>query len=209
MTIPCSLYPLGTMIGPYKIGEVLCNISNGASKVIYLYPGIYYIRAQGAGGKGGNYGYPYFNGNGAPSGAGFVGYIKVVKQLATVVKAGVGGTPSSPAGTDTTLSNIMTLGGGSEGPQTGYNTICPAGTPGVITIQNNEYFSVVSFTVNSDGNPGCHHDGGDSVITNDGGGSGTGAATKPGAGGGGTSNIGGVGGNGGYGECLIKFTGFY
>lgn len=209
MTIPCSLFPLGTMIGPYKIGEVLCNISNGKSKTKTLTPGIYYIRGQGAGGKGGDYGYPYFNGNGAPSGAGFVGFIRIKKTITVTVTAGVGGTPSHPAGTDTTISGIMVLGGGSEGPQTGYNTVCPAGTPGKITIYENEYFSVVSYTVNSDGKAGCNHDGGNSVITNDGAGSGTGAATKPGAGGGGTSSIGGKGGNGGYGECLIKFTGFY
>lgn len=209
MTIPCSLYPLGTMIGPYRLEEVVCDVSNGESKTKTLTPGIYYIRGQGAGGKGGNYGYPYFNGNGAPSGAGFVGFIRIKKTITVTVTAGVGGTPSHPAGTDTTISGIMVLGGGSEGPQTGYNTVCPAGTPGKITIYENEYFSVVSYTVNSDGNPGCHHDGGNSVITNDGAGSNTGAATKPGAGGGGTSSIGGTGGNGGYGECLIKFTGFY
>lgn len=189
----------------YEPDTVLCNISNGASSSVEFRKGVYYIRAQGAGGKGGNYGYPYFNGNGAPSGAGFVGFIRIKKTITVTVTAGVGGTPSHPAGTDTTISGIMVLGGGSKGPQTGYNTVCPAGTPGKITIYENEYFSVISSTVNSDGNPGCHHDGGNSVITNDGAGSGTGAATKPGAGGGGTSSIGGIGGNGGDGECLIQY----
>lgn len=189
----------------YEPQQVLANISGNSSVNITFKRGVYYIRAQGAGGKGGNYGYPFFNGNGAPSGAGFEGYIYVRKEFSSSVTTGVGGTPSHPAGTDTTISDIMVLGGGSEGPQTDYNTVCPAGTPGKITIYENEYFSVVSYTVNSDGNAGCHHDGGNSVITNDGAGSNTGAATKPGAGGGGTSSIGGIGGNGGDGECLIQY----
>lgn len=189
----------------YEPQQVLANISGNSSTNITFKKGVYYIRAQGAGGKGGNYDYPYFNGNGAPSGAGFEGYIYVRKEFSSSVTTGVGGTPSHPAGTDTIISGIMVLGGGSAGPQTGYNTVCPAGTPGKITIYENEYFSVISSTVNSDGNPGCHHDGGNSVITNDGAGSGTGAATKPGAGGGGTSSIGGIGGNGGDGECLIQY----
>lgn len=205
MTIPCKLCPLGYPPNPYAANDIVCNINNGATKQVVLYPGVYYIRAQGAGGKGGNYGYPYTHGNGAPSGAGFVGYIRVYKPLSIAVKTGVGGTPSSPAGTDTTIPLIMNLGGGSAGPQSGYNAICPAGTAGVITIYNNGYFRILSYTVNSDGNTGCRYDGGDSVITKDGGGSGTGAATSPGAGGGGTAAIGGKGGNGGYGECLIRF----
>lgn len=189
----------------YEPQQVLANISGNSSTNITFKKGVYYIRAQGAGGKGGNYGYPYFVGNGAPSGAGFEGYIYVRKEFSSSVTTGVGGTPSHPAGTDTIISDIMVLGGGSEGPQTGYNTVCPAGTPGKITIYENEYFSVVSYTVNSDGKAGCNHDGGNSVITNDGAGSNTDAATKPGAGGGGTSSIGGIGGDGGAGECLIQY----
>lgn len=192
----------------YEPQQVLANISGNSSTNITFKKGVYYIRAQGAGGKGGNYGYPYTNGNGAPSGAGFEGYIYVRKEFSSSVTTGVGGTPSHPAGTDTIISDIMVLGGGSEGPQTVFNTVCPAGTPGKITIYENEYFSVVSYTVNSDGKAGCNHDGGNSVITNDGAGSDTGAATKPGAGGGGTSSIGGIGGNGGDGECLIQYIGY-
>lgn len=206
--IPINKNPLGTEeTNPYTPNEILCDINNGATKELELYPGIYYIRGQGAGGKGGNYSYPYFNGNGAPSGAGFVGYIQIKEYLKIIVTTGIGGTPNSPAGTDTTIPNIMILGGGSEGPQSSYNTICPAGTPGKLTIYSNEFFSVISSTISLDGNPGCHHTGGNSVITNDGAGENTGAATSPGAGGGGTSSIGGVGGNGMYGELLIKYIG--
>lgn len=204
-----KMSPLGSPLGRYQTNQILCNISNGKTAKVTFYPGIYYIRAQGAGGKGGNYGYPYFNGNGAPSGAGFEGYIRITKQIVSEVSAGVGGTDSAPAGTDTVISNIMILGGGSAGPQTGYGTVCPAGTPGKITIKTNSSFSVVKSIISSDGNAGCNHDGGNSVLTGDGAGSGTGAATKPGAGGGGTSSIGGVGGAGGIGECLIKFISLY
>lgn len=204
-----KMSPLGSPLGRYKIGQILCNISNGKTTEVIFYPGIYYIRAQGAGGKGGNYGYPFFNGNGAPSGAGFEGYIRITKQIVSRISAGVRGTASAPAGTATEISNIMTLGGGSAGPQTGYNTVCPAGTPGKITIKNNSSFFVVESIISSDGNVGCAHDGGNSVLTGDGAGSGTGAATKPGAGGGGTSSIGGQGGDGGVGECLIKFISLY
>lgn len=204
-----KMSPLGSPLGRYRIGQILCDISNGETTEVTFYPGIYYIRAQGAGGKGGNYGYPYFHGNGAPSGAGFEGYIRITKQIVSKISAGVRGTASAPAGTATVISNIMTLGGGSAGPQTGYNTVCPAGTPGKITIETNSSFSVVESIISSDGNAGCGHAGGNSVLTGDGAGSGTDAATKPGAGGGGTSSIGGTGGVGGVGECLIKFISLY
>lgn len=204
-----KMSPLGSPLSRYKIGQILCNISNGETTEVIFYPGIYYIRAQGAGGKGGNWGYPYSNGNGAPSGAGFEGYIRFAEQFVSKISTGVGGTVSAPAGTATEISNIMTLGGGSGGPQTFIENICPAGTPGKITIENNSSFSIVESIISSDGNAGCNHDGGNSVLTGDGAGSGTDAATKPGAGGGGTYAIGGVGGAGGAGECLIKFSSLY
>lgn len=204
-----KMSPLGSPLGCYKIGQILCNIFNGETTKVIFYPGIYYIRAQGAGGKGGDYGYPFTNGNGAPSGAGFEGYIRFNKKIVSNITTGVGGTASAPDGTATELSNIMTIGGGSAGPQTGYNTVCPAGTPGKITIKNDPFFYVVKPIIYSDGAAGCHHDGGKSVLTWDGAGSGSGAATKPGAGGGGTSSIGGKGGDGGVGECLVKFISLY
>lgn len=204
-----KMSPLGSPLGRYRTNQILCDISNGETTEVTFYPGIYYIRAQGAGGKGGNYGYPYTNGNGAPSGAGFEGYIRITKQIVSEISAGVRGTASAPAGTATVISNIMTLGGGSAGPQTVFNTVCPAGTPGKITIETNSSFSVVESIISSDGNAGCGHVGGNSVLTGDGAGSGTEDATKPGAGGGGTSSIGGIGGAGGGGECLIKFISLY
>jgi hypothetical protein len=200
------------MIGPYKIGEVLCNISNGQTATVHLYPGVYYIRAQGAGGGGGNYAYPYGHGIGAGSGAGFKGYIKILKKVVVTVTAGKAGN-SATDGTATFISNIINLGGGKAGftNQGGIPDI--GGLGGTITIDNsnlNKIFYITSYSVKSNGKSGTKQIGGNSVLTNDGGGqSGGGAATARGAGGGGTSSIGGIGGNGGYGECLIKFTGFY
>lgn len=215
MTIPCSLYPLGTMISPYKIGEVLCNISNGQNATVHLYQGVYYIRAQGAGGGGGRNGY-FGNGQGGGSGAGFEGYIYVKRDLGTVsVSAGVGGTEAynGNPGTNTFVGSIMTLGGGNGGAGESNEHIANAG---ILTINPSDHWEILSYTVKSNGNQGLEAtssgdfvSGGNSVLTNSGGGKGHASATAPGAGGGGGYQWNIEGGAGGYGECLVKFVKIY
>ena len=216
MTIPCSLFPLGTMISPYKIGEVLCNISNGQTATVHLYRGVYYIRAQGAGGGGGRNGY-FGNGQGGGSGAGFEGYLRVKANVGKVTcTTGVGGTEAyngNPGG-NTQIGGIMTLGGGLGGA--GENNALIA-NEGIFTFNSRpDLWEIVSSTVARNGNSGIEQtsngnnkSGGDSVLTNSGGGLGHAAATAPGAGGGGGYQWHIEGGNGGYGECLIKVVAFY
>lgn len=215
MTIPCSLYPLGTIIGPYRLEEVVCDVSNGASKEIYLYPGIYYIRAQGAGGGGGRNGY-FGNGQGGGSGAGFEGYLRVKANVGKVTcTAGVAGAEAyhgNPGG-NTQIGGIMTLGGGGGGA--GENTDHYE-NEGIYTFNSSVNWEIVSSSVARNGNRGIEatasgsfKSGGDSVLTNSGGGLGHANATAPGAGGGGGYQWNINGGNGSYGECLIKFVKFY
>lgn len=196
----------------YNATQTICDVRNGETWSGTLARGVYYIRAQGAGGGGGNYAYPYGNGNGGGSGAGFEGYVYVRKEFSTSVTTGAGG-GSALAGVDTQISGVMLLGAGQAGPTTSLGTVDPSGVPGTITIDSNNLnnlFTIVSATVNRDGNYGSRAIGGNSVLTNSGAGQGGGgAATAPGAGGGGTSSIGGVGGHGGAGECLIKLVGAY
>lgn len=192
----------------YEPQQILVNISGTASTDITFKRGVYYIRAQGAGGGGGNYAYPYGNGNGGGSGAGFEGYIYVSKEFSSSVTTGVGGNSAS-AGVNTQINGVMLLGAGQAGPTTSLGTVDPSGVPGTITIDSNNLnnlFTIISTTVNQDGNYGSRAIGGNSVLTNSGAGQGGGgAATAPGAGGGGTSSIGGKGGPGGDGECLIQY----
>lgn len=193
----------------YNATQTICDVSNGETWSGTLARGVYYIRAQGGGGGGGNYGYPYFNGNGGGSGAGFEGYINITSPIETTVTTGAS-VPNSTDGVDTVISNLVTLGGGGAGPQTGYETVDPAGAGGVISfVDSSDFYIMNATTINSNGKAGSHHKGGDSVLTNSGAGEGTGSATALGAGGGGTSSIGGVGGYGGAGECLIKLVGVY
>lgn len=195
----------------YEPQQILVNISGTASTDITFKRGVYYIRAQGAGGGGGNYAYPYGNGNGGGSGAGFEGYIYVSKEFSSSVTTGVGGNSAS-AGVNTLINGVMLLGAGQAGPTTLAGTVDPSGVPGTITIDSNNLnnlFTIISTTVNQDGNYGSRAIGGNSVLTNSGAGQGGGgAATAPGAGGGGTSSIGGKGGPGGDGECLIQYIGY-
>lgn len=195
----------------YEPQQILVNISGTASTDITFKRGVYYIRAQGAGGGGGNYAYPYGNGNGGGSGAGFEGYIYVSKEFSSSVTTGVGGNSAS-AGVNTQINGVMLLGAGQAGPTTSGGTVDPSGVPGTITIDSNNLnnlFTIISTTVNQDGNYGSRNIGGNSVLTNSGAGQGGGgAATAPGAGGGGTSHIGGKGGAGGAGECFIQYIGY-
>lgn len=209
MTLPCTLYPLGTEVSRYEPDQVLCDLSNGQTAELTLYPGIYYVRAQGAGGGGGNYQYPYGNGVGAGSGAGFEGYIRVKRKIVSEISTGVGGTAAVKGG-DTILSNIVTLGGGFAGWSNNGSIPAVGAAGGTIDWEETDFFEIVSETVNSDGITATRNVGANSVLTNSGGGSaGGGSATAPGAGGGGNSNVGGHGGVGGYGECLIRYEGPY
>lgn len=212
MTIPCSLFPLGTtLFGPYKIGEVLCNISNGRTATVHLYPGVYYIRAQGAGGGGGRSGY-YGHGQGGGSGAGFEGYLRVKADAGKVTcKAGVGGAEAYDGnpGTNTFIGSIMTLGGGKGGAGENKEHVANAG---ILKINSSANWEILSYTVKRNGIQGLEApssgdfvSGGNSVLTNSGGGKGHAAATAPGAGGGGGYQWNIEGGAGGAGECLIQF----
>lgn len=208
---PAKNYVKVYQYNSYKPQQILVNISGTASTDITFKRGVYYIRAQGAGGGGGNYAYPFGNGNGGGSGAGFEGYIYVSKEFSSSVTTGVGGNSAS-AGVNTQINGVMLLGAGQAGPTTSGGTVDPSGVPGTITIDSNNLnnlFTIISTTVNQDGNYGSRAIGGNSVLTNSGAGQGGGgAATAPGAGGGGTSSIGGKGGPGGDGECLIQYIGY-
>lgn len=97
----------------------------------------------------------------------------------------------------------MTLGGGRIG------VIGSDGDPqngGTLTMSDD--IDVLSYTVMSNGNGGIIRGGGNSVLTNSGGGDSNADATAPGAGGGGSYGIYG-GGKGYYGEILIKAVGAY
>lgn len=208
---PAKNYVKVYQYNSYKPQQILVNISGTASTDITFKRGVYYIRAQGAGGGGGNYAHPFGNGNGGGSGAGFEGYIYVSKEFSSSVTTGVGGNSAS-AGVNTQINGVMLLGAGQAGPTTSGGTVDPSGVPGTITIDSNNLnnlFTIISTTVNQDGNYGSRAIGGNSVLTNSGAGQGGGgAATAPGAGGGGTSSIGGKGGPGGDGECLIQYIGY-
>lgn len=196
MTIPCNLYPLGTPVSPYKPNEVLCDLENGQSQTVTLYPGMYYVRAQGAGGWGNAAGWG--DGYGGGSGAGFDGTIRITKKLQVTVKAGI--CPDNRTkGEDTYIGSLMVLGGG------GLGVIGSSGDPkngGKLTISSD--CKIISYTVKSDGKGGIIRGGGNSVLTNSGGGASHSNATAPGAGGGGSYGYF-SGGKGYYGECLIKF----
>ena len=199
---------------PYK---VLCNISNGGSSSVEFRKGVYYIRAQGAGGGGGRNGY-FGNGQGGGSGAGFEGYVYVKRDLGTVsVSAGVGGTEAYDGnpGTNTVVGSIMTLGGGKGGAGENKEHVANAG---ILTINSSDNWEILSYTVKSNGNQGLEASnsasfisGGNSVLTGDGGGPTSDSnhdASAPGAGGGGGWAFNSSGGAGGAGECLIQYIGY-
>lgn len=209
MTIPCSLYPLGTSLSKYKPNEIVCDISNGETATINLCRGVYYIRAQGAGGGGGRAGFAD-HGFGGSSGAAFEGTIKIAKSIEVTVttgvagKAGASGYDAGTAGTPTTISEIMSLGGG------GGSHYSKAGDGGVFEfIADSSLAEILNATKQKDGYKGIQANrydmvsGANSALTGTGGGLSKRPATAPGAGGGGGYQS--FAGDGSYGECLIKF----
>lgn len=201
----------------YEPNTVLCNISNGASSSVEFRKGVYYIRAQGAGGGGGRNGY-FGNGQGGGSGAGFNGYIYVKRDLGKgSVSAGVGGAEAydGKPGTNTVVGSIMTLGGGKGGAGENKEHVANAG---IYTFNSSNNWEIISSTVARNGNKGLEAgnssssiSGGNSVLTNSGGGptsDGNKDATAPGGGGGGGWAYNLNGGAGGAGECLIQYIGY-
>ena len=193
---------------PYK---VLCNISNGASSSVEFRKGVYYIRAQGGGGSGGTYGdFGWGRGSGGGSGAGFEGYILVKRNIICNVSTGaaVSSGKWSVNGNSTQIENMFIFGGG-EGGKT--NEALAVG--GELTVIANDDYEILTAKYLGNGNGTKVVDdnkryGGDSVISNDGGGLPSANATAPGAGGGGFNGSGINGGAGGAGECLIQYIGY-
>lgn len=195
----------------YKANYVLCDLSGVASATKTLYPGVYIVRAQGAGGGGGRNGY-FGNGQGGGSGAGFEGTLKVWRKIPVAVSTGAGGA-QQVKGTDTIIGGIWTLGAGLEGSTESAAHIANAGP---YTFNSSADWEIVSYKVAQNGIQGVEAtssgdfvSGGNSVLTNSGGGTGNDDATAPGAGGGGGFQWHFDGGAGGVGECLIKFISLY
>lgn len=208
---PAKNYVKVYQYNSYEPDTVLCDINNGASASVIFKKGVYYVRGQGAGGGGGRNGY-FGNGQGGGSGAGFEGYIYVKRDLGAVsVSTGVGGTEAYDGnpGTDTIVGSIMTLGGGKGGAGENKEHVANAG---IYTFNSSDDWEIISFTVAQNGNQGLEAtssgdfvSGGNSVLTNSGGGKGHANATAPGAGGGGGYQLNINGGDGYYGELKIQY----
>lgn len=212
MTIPCYLSPLGTSLGKYKPDEIICDLSNGETAEVTFYPGVWYIETQGGGGSGGTYGdFGWGRGSGGGSGAGFKGLIRVKKTITCNISTAVAVASGkwSVKGNPTEIENMFLCDGG-EGGHT--NEALSVG--GELTVIENDSYEILSSEYRGNGNgtkvvDGNKRYGGDSVITNDGGGLPSANATSFGAGGGGYTGSGINGGAGGAGSCLIKFVGYY
>ena len=198
-------------VNNYKANYVICNLYGMGSVTKTLYPGVYSVRAQGAGGGGGRNG-DFGNGQGGGSGAGFDGKLKVWRKISVAISTGAGGAQQA-RGTDTIIGNIWTLGAGLEGSTESAEHIANAGP---YTFKSSADWTIVSHRVARKGNQGVEAtssgdfvSGGNSVLTNSGGGKGTANATAPGAGGGGGYQWHLDGGSGGVGECFIKFISLY
>lgn len=208
---PAKNYVKVYQYNSYEPDTVLCDINNGASASVIFKKGVYYVRGQGAGGGGGRNGY-FGNGQGGGSGAGFEGYIYVKRDLGAVsVSTGVGGTEAYDGnpGTDTVVGSIMTLGGGKGGAGENKEHVANAG---IYTFNSSNDWEIISSTVARNGNQGLEAtssadfvSGGNSVLTNSGGGKGNANATAPGAGGGGGYQFHINGGDGYYGELKIQY----
>lgn len=176
----------------YEPNTVLCNISNGASSSVEFRKGVYYIRAQGGGG-GGTYGdFGWGRGSGGGSSAGFEGYILVKRNIICNVSTGaaVSSGKWSVNGNSTQIENMFIFGGG-EGGKT--NEALAVG--GELTVIANDDYEILTAKYLGNGNgtkvvDGNKRYGGDSVISNDGGGLPSANATSFGAGGGGFTGVG-------------------
>lgn len=196
----------------YNATQTICNLSNGQSWSGTLARGVYYIEVQGGGGSGGTYGdFGWGRGSGGGSGAGFKGFILVKKPMTCNVSTGaaVSSGKWSVNGNPTEIENMFLCGGG-EGGKT--NEALAAG--GKLTVISNDSYEILASEYLGDGNGTKVIDnnkryGGDSVITNSGGGNPSENATAFGAGGGGFTGSGINGGAGGAGSCLIKAVGAY
>ena len=192
----------------YEKNQVIFDGQDGDAVNLTFVKGFYYVRGQGAGGGGGNNNY-WHNGVGGGSGAGFEGYLYFAEKIENVsVITGKGGT-NSTAGGDTSIADIMVLGGGKRGlPAAG-------GEGGEFLFAADPSLAVISKAiiqsngVNGVGAPSNAEgfSGGNSVLTGDGGGQNSSNATKPGAGGGGQWQWGGAGGLGMFGELKIIYLG--
>ena len=198
-------------VNNYKANFVLCNLFGVASETEILYPGVYNVRAQGAGGGGGRNGY-FCNGQGGGSGAGFEGKLKVWRKIPVAVSTGAGGAQQAK-GTDTIIGDIWTLGAGLQGST---DTAAHIANAGSYTFNSSADWEIVSYKVAQNGNQGLEAtssgsfvSGGNSVLTNSGGGKGNANATAPGAGGGGGYQWHSDGGFGGVGEVKITFESIY
>ena len=207
MTIPCSLSPLGTVTGKYRPGEEILRVGYENSATVTLYPGVYKIYAQGAGAGGGNNDY-FANGNGGGSGAGFKGYIRVKRKMTITVQAHDRPEKETDGG-DTTISGIMTLGGGKKGLN---GNAGASGKGGTYTIHSSTAWEIKETEILSNGYDGViatnepsFQSGANSILSNSGGGLGNADATGAGAGGGGGYSWHSAGGKGGWGECIIWF----
>lgn len=207
MGIRTEIKPLGSRKGKYKKGTVLCNLSNGQTAKLTLYPGIYYIRAQGGGGGGGDG--SFANGCGGGSGAGFVGTIRIKRTINVDVYAGLAGARRAN-GENTYIGSLIVCGGGIAGLTASSAAPYNGGT---LTTDYDDIIEELEIEIKSNGLQGIyastsssHISGANSVLTNSGGGRSNGnrAATAPGAGGGGGTGAG-RGGAGYYGECLIRY----
>ncbi len=211
MTIMGKSNTLGGSVCAYFPGTILFDGKNGASANISLKKGTYYIRAQGAGAGGGNSG-AYGIGGGGGSGAGFDGNIYINNNQENIIcYAGIAEQANRKNGEASYIGDLITLGGGFVGGSDNGK----AGSGGTLTISNN--INIISYDIKSNGNPGnptingsATKAGGNSVITNTGGGiyKGTFAercATAPGAGGAGGKQWDLNGGYGMYGEVKIQY----
>ena len=150
MTLPCTLYPLGTEVSRYEPDQVLCDLSNGQTAELTLYPGVYYIEAQGAGGSGGTYGdFTWGRGSGGGSGAGFKGLIRVKKTITCNISTAVAVASGkwSVKGNPTEIENMFLCDGGGGG-----NTGEALAVGGELTVIENDNYEILSSEYRGNGN---------------------------------------------------------
>ena len=211
MTLMGKSNPLGSSTCAYPPNTILFDGSNVASTTLTLKRGCYYVRAQGAGAGGGNSG-AYGVGGGGGSGAGFDGNIYINNNQENITcYAGIAEQANRKNGEASYIGDLMTFGGGFIGSTDNGKP----GNGGTLTISDK--INILLFRVKSDGNPGnptingsATKAGGNSVITDTGGGIYKGTfeercATAPGAGGAGGKQWDLNGGYGMYGEVKIQY----